>query len=223
MCLSAEVDLVAGLVVGAAGIDAMRHTENKKELGIAVLPVVLGAHQLVEAVAWWGLEGRVASTAGDVAVWVYLLVAFGVLPAYVPAAVARLEPDPARVRAMRRLAVIGAAVSLVLIAAMVRGPVEASIGGRYIAYQITLSYGGVIVAGYVAATCGALLISSHRIIARFGVFNLAAVCVLAWLNTTGFASLWCAWAAIASLGIAVRMRGGSLVAGAERSSHLATD
>lgn len=222
VCLSAEVDLVAGLVVGAAGVDAMRHTSNKKELGVAALPVLLGAHQLIEAVAWWGLEGRVAATAGDVAVWIYLLVAFGVLPAYVPAAVARLEPDRVRARAMRRLALIGGAVSLVLVASMVRGPVEATIGGRYIAYDVTLAYGGLIVAGYVAATCGALLISSQRIIARFGVFNLAAVCVLAWLNTTGFASLWCAWAAIASLAIALRIRSGSLVGETERSSRLAT-
>jgi hypothetical protein len=222
MCFSPEVDLVAGLVIGAAGVDAMRHTDDKRELGVAALPVLLGAHQLVEAVAWWGLRGRVAASAGDVAVWIYLLFAFGVLPAYVPAAIARLEPDPVRARAMRHLALIGAAVSLVLVAAMVRGPVEASIGGRYIAYEITLSHGGLIVAAYVAATCGALLASSYRIVVRFGMFNLVAVGVLFWLNTTGFASLWCAWAAMASLGIALRIRSGSLVAEPERSGRFAT-
>lgn len=218
MCLSAEVDLVAGLVISGAGIDALRHSENRSEVAVAAIPVVLGAHQLVEAVAWWGLEGRVAATAGNVAVWIYLLVAFGVLPFYVPTAIALLEPDRARARAIRHLAVIGGAVSLVLVATMLQGPVEASIGGRYIAYQIDLSHGGLVVAGYVAATCGALLLSSHQIIVRFGLFNVAAVAVLIWLNTTGFASLWCAWAAIASLGIAFRLRHGSLVG--DRSGRL---
>jgi hypothetical protein len=223
VCLSAEVDLVAGVVIGAAGIDAMRHTEDKREIGVAVLPVMLAAHQVIEAVAWWGLEGKVAEAAGDVAVWIYLLVAFGVLPAYVPAVISWLEPDPARRRSMRHLALIGAAVSLVLVAAMLQGPVEASIGGRYIAYEISLSHGGMVVAGYVVATCGALLISSHTIIARFGFFNLAAVGILVWLNTTGFASLWCAWAAIASLGIALRLRSGSLVVeDSATARHLAT-
>ena len=222
VCLSAEVDLVAGLVIGAAGIDAIRHTDEKRELGVAALPVMLGAHQLVEAVAWWGLEGRVVAVAGDIAVWVYLLFAFGVLPTYVPLAVARFELDPARARLMRQLALTGAAVSLVLVAAMVRGPVEASIGGRYIAYQVSLSYGGLIVAGYAVATCGALLVSSNPIIARFGVFNLAAVTFLAWLNTSGFASLWCAWAAVASLAVAFRLRSGPLATGdPKHTGHLA--
>lgn len=211
MCLSAEVDLVAGLVIGAAGIEALRHTEDRSELAVAALPVVLGAHQLVEAVAWWSLEGRVPAAMGDIAVWAYLLVAFGVLPIYVPLAVSALEPNRVRTRALRQLAVIGAAVSLVLFAAMLRGPIEASIGGRYIAYQIDLTYGGVVVAAYVAATCGAFLLSSHQVVVRFGMFNVGAVAVLVWLNTSGFASLWCAWAAIASLGIAFRLRHGSVV------------
>jgi hypothetical protein len=112
---------------------------------------------------------------------------------------------------MRHLAVMGGAVSLVLVSTMIRGPVEAAIGGRYIAYEIGLSHGGLVVAAYVVATCGALLLSTHQVIVRFGIFNVLAVGVLIWLNTSGFASLWCAWAAIASLGIAFGLRSGALV------------
>lgn len=216
--MSAEVDLVAGLVIGAAGVDAVRHAENRKELAVAALPVVLGAHQLIEAVAWWGLQGRVSETAGEVAVWVYLLLAFGLLPIYVPAAMALLEPDRDRRQAMLHLTVLGAAVSLVLVATMIQGPVEAAIGGRYIAYNIGLSQVGLVIGGYVLATCGSLLLSSHQVIVRFGQFNVVAVAILAWLNTIGFASLWCAWAAVASLGIAFGLRSGALVV--ERSDGL---
>ena len=216
--MSAEVDLVAGLVIGAAGVDAVRHAENREELAVAALPVVLGAHQLIEAVAWWGLQGRVSETAGEVAVWVYLLLAFGLLPIYVPAAMALLEPDRDRRQAMLHLTVLGAAVSLVLVATMIQGPVETAIGGRYIAYNIGLSQVGLVIGGYVLATCGSLLLSSHQVIVRFGQFNVVAVAILAWLNTIGFASLWCAWAAVASLGIAFGLRSGALVV--ERSDGL---
>jgi len=218
VCLSAEVDLVAGLVIGAAGIDALRHAEGRKEVAVAAFPVLLGAHQLIEAVAWWGLEGRVAAAAGEIAVWIYLLIAFGVLPIFVPTAIALLEPDLSRKRVMGHLAVMGGAVSLVLVSTMVRGPVEAAVGGRYIAYEIGLNHGGWVVAAYAAVTCGALLMSSHQVILRFGLFNVVAVGVLTWLNTSGFASLWCAWAAIASLGIAFGLRSGALVP--ERSNAL---
>ena len=145
------------------------------------------------------------------AIWIYLLLAFGLLPLYVPMAISVMEPDLNRGRAMKHLAALGGAVALVLVAAMIRGPVEAAIGGRYLAYEIQLNHGGLVVAGYVAAVCGALLLSTHRAIVRFGLFNLVAVAVLAWLNTSGFASLWCAWAAIASLGIAFGLRSGSLI------------
>ena len=218
MCLSAEVDLVAGIVIAGAGIDALRHADDRKEIAVAALPVLLGAHQLIEAVAWWSLEGKVAETAGDIAVWAYLLIAFAVLPIFVPAAIGALEPDPSKMRAMRHLTVMGGAVSLVLLSTMIRGPVEAAIGGRYIAYEINLSHGGLVVAAYVAATCGALLLSSHQVIARFGMFNVVAVGVLTWMNTSGFASLWCAWAAIASLGIAFGLRSGALLP--EQSNRL---
>jgi hypothetical protein len=59
---------------------------------------------------------------------------------------------------------------------------------------------------YVVATCGPLLFSSYRHIRRYGVLNLVAVCALAWLNQSGLISLWCVWAAVTSVAIAVHLR-----------------
>ena len=74
MCYSPEADLMAGLVVGAIGIDALRHVKRREELALAALPLVLATHQAIEAFAWWGLEGKVSPTAGSAAVTVYLAV-----------------------------------------------------------------------------------------------------------------------------------------------------
>jgi hypothetical protein len=43
-------------------------------------------------------------------------------------------------------------------------------------------------------------------VAIFGVVNLIAVAVFARLAIDGFASLWCAWAAVASCAFAVHLR-----------------
>ncbi|HUV17765.1 MAG TPA: DUF6629 family protein [Ilumatobacteraceae bacterium] len=62
-----------------------------------------------------------------------------------------------------------------------------------------------IVGAYVMATCGSLLLSTNRILVRFGLVNLVAV-VIAIFIVEGFASLWCAWAALASGAVALHPR-----------------
>jgi len=54
VCYSPEADLIAGLVVGAFGVDALRHADDRGEMALAAVPLVLAAHQLIEAVAWLG-------------------------------------------------------------------------------------------------------------------------------------------------------------------------
>ena len=76
MCFSAEADLIAGAVVGGFGIDAVRHVRHRRELTLAALPLVFGAHQMIETFAWWGLDGKVPAVLGDVATWIYLIIAF---------------------------------------------------------------------------------------------------------------------------------------------------
>jgi predicted acyltransferase len=87
--------------------------------------------------------------------------------------------------------------------------VTASLGTRHIAYTTDLRAGGLVVAMYVVATCGSLILSSYRDVAIFGVLNLIAMAVFAQLAVDGFASLWCAWAAVASGAFAVHLRYGN--------------
>jgi hypothetical protein len=101
---------------------------------------------------------------------------------------------------------IGLAVSTVLLVGLVQGPIDAHDTGHRIAYEIGGSPGGVLAVIYVVATCGALLASSSRPIAWFGIANLIAVTALAVLTTGDTASLWCAWAAISSVAIALHLR-----------------
>ena len=63
-----------------------------------------------------------------------------------------------------------------------------------------------IVGACLVATCGSLLLSTNRILVRFGLVNLVAVVVIAIFVVEGFASLWCAWAALASGAVALHLR-----------------
>jgi hypothetical protein len=83
--------------------------------------------------------------------------------------------------------VLGVVVAGVLLAAMVRGPVTARLGSHFIAYSTDLRAGGLVVVLYVVATCGSLMFSGVREIARFCVLNFAMAGLLAWLTFDGFA------------------------------------
>jgi len=51
--------MVAGVVIGAVGLDGLRYVRRPAERWLASLPVILAAHQLTEAVVWLGLRDRV--------------------------------------------------------------------------------------------------------------------------------------------------------------------
>jgi hypothetical protein len=210
MCFSPQADLVGGAVVCGIGVDALRNVDRRaSHIALASLPVLFGAHQLVESVVWFSLEGHLTPGLGRSALWVYLVVAFVALPVFVPIAVAAIEPSRWRRRLATSLGLVGVVVGGVLLAAMVRGPMTVAIRPYHLAYSVRLGDGGVIVALYVLATCGAALLSSDRRIVVFGVANLVAVVVIAQLTIDGLASVWCAWAAVISAAIALQMRYGT--------------
>ena len=207
MCFSPQADLVGGVVIGGIGVDAVRHVDRRRgHMALAALPLVLGAHQLDEAFVWWWQQGHTTEAVGRVALWIYLLIAFVVLPIFVPLAIVALEPTKRRKLAMAPFVALGAVISTILFVAMLRGPIEVSIHPHHLAYSIRLSHGLVIITLYVVAVCGALILSGYRSILIFGIVNLVAVAIIAKLTVDGFASVWCGWAAITSAVIALHMR-----------------
>src|SRR5216683_2613588 len=113
-----------------------------------------------------------------------------------------LASTPAAVRVRRRLqalVVVGAATSAVLAITLARHPVTARPLGHTIGYTIDVPMIPLVIAGYLAATLGALLLAPDPRIRALGVISAigAAACFLVW--ELAFASTWCAVAAVASL------------------------
>jgi hypothetical protein len=211
MCFSPQADLVGGVVISSIGVAAVHNAQKRHgHVALATLPLLLGAHQVIEAFVWFGLQGHVSHDVERVALWAYLLIAFVVLPVFVPLAVMINEPSRRRQFIMAPLVALGLAVSSILLAAMLNGPVTVKLRPHHLAYSIDLSHGALVVVLYVAAICGALLLSSRRRVVIFGVVNLVAVGVIAWLTVDGFASVWCGWAAVTSGAIALHVRVGGI-------------
>jgi hypothetical protein len=194
-------------VVTTIGIDACRHLRGRSNyLLLAATPLLLGAHQIDESLVWWSLQGHVPHLAGRIATWIYLVIAFVVVPILVPLAILRLQPTARRQLVIAPFVVLGAAVAADLLATMLRGPVTVKLGSYHLAYSIGLRHGLVVIGLYIVATCGSLLFSGYRHILIFGLANVVAVVILARLTADGFASLWCFYAALASGAISLHMR-----------------
>jgi hypothetical protein len=207
MCFSPEADIVAGFAITAIGADTLRHVRHRRELPLASVPLLLGTHQLTETFVWWGERGTVSETTGNLAMWVYLVIAFCVLPILIPAGVMGIEPTAKRRWLMTSMLALGAGVSSVLAFQMATGgPVVVEERPYHLYYEPHLTYGGLLVALYILAACVPLLMSRYRHVVAFGVANLGAALVLAWTIKSGFTSLWCGWAAVASGAIALHLR-----------------
>jgi hypothetical protein len=107
---------------------------------------------------------------------------------------------------MTPFAAIGAVTATVLFVAMIGGPVGVRLAPYHLAYSVRLHDGFLITAVYVIVVCGPLLLSGYRHVAVFGIVNLVAVVIIARLTASGFASVWCGWAALSSGAIALHCR-----------------
>jgi hypothetical protein len=219
MCFSPQADLVGGIVISTIGVAAVRNAQKRhSDIALSALPVLLGVHQIIEAFVWLGLQGHEPHELETISLWAYLLIAFVILPIFVPLAVVINEPSRRRRYIMTPLVALGVAVSTILFVTMVRGPVGVRLRPYHLAYSLHLGHGALIVVLYVTAICGTLLLSNRRRVVTFGVVNLIAVVIIAWLTVDGFASVWCGWAAITSGAIALHLRTGKI----RRKPSLAT-
>jgi hypothetical protein len=207
VCFSPQADVIGGIVVFAIGLEATRSSRGRSDhLLLATLPLLLGFHQLDETFVWLSLQGHVGHAVGRAAIWIYLLIAFVVLPTFVPLAVRAAEPTAQRKKRMIPFTLIGLGVSTTLLVNMLSHPISARLHTHHIGYHIQLHHAFPIVALYVVATCGAPIFSGYTHVLWFGLANIIVVAVLAKLTIDGFASLWCGYAALTAAAIALHMR-----------------
>ncbi|WP_405790138.1 DUF6629 family protein [Streptomyces sp. NBC_01367] len=190
MCWSATADLVAGTVVCAVGIVCLARVRRARDLPVAALPLLLGAHQLV---AVWGMGGGCSPAATAWAV-----IALPLLALWVPAGVLLAAAPEVRRRLWAPLAA-GLATAAVLSYCLATRPVTAEIRGHTIGYGVNVPWMPLVLAGYLFATLGSLLLGGDRRLRTLGAVLAVGALACSALWRLEFASTWCAFAAVASL------------------------
>jgi hypothetical protein len=133
----------------------------------------------------------------------YMLYAQGLLPFLLPLSVLLFEADTPSRRRMLPFLAIGGATALYILWALMAYPLQVYVQANSIVYLNQATNNTAVAVLYVIATCGSLFVSKIRPMVVFGAVNLTIVLVVMEVKRYAFTSLWCAYAAIASVIILV--------------------
>jgi hypothetical protein len=195
MCFSATASFTATTVLGTIGIATLRHVREPRALLFASVPLLFAFHQFCEGLVWLGLEGRIGKLALDHVAFLFTLYAQGILPLLMPIAVLLLEPPGWRRHAILGLTCLGAVACVWDSVGLIFYPSTAFIQSASIAYRNPLTASLAISTLYILATCGALLLSSHRVVRAYGALNVFGLTIVEIVKGYAFASVWCFYAA----------------------------
>jgi hypothetical protein len=198
MCLSPEVDLVAGIIISAVAVDAIRHNRHNRTLPIALLPGIFALHSFASAFVWWSFQGSVPNSIGIAAANFYIFIAFVLLPIYVPVVTYLVEPHGWRRHVLQGFSVIGIIAGLDYMYYVIQGQGTVQECTAYLDFHVT-GPSWIMSAFYGAATCGAMLFSGYRPLFIWGMLNCVAIVVLNERLSQALPSLWCLWAACTSI------------------------
>jgi uncharacterized membrane protein len=109
------------------------------------------------------------------------------------------EPDVKSRRRMLPFLVLGGATSLYILWALMAYPLQVYVRGNSIVYINEATNNTAAAVLYVIATCGSLFVSKVKPMIVFGAVNLAILLIVMEVKRYAFTSVWCAYAAIASL------------------------
>jgi hypothetical protein len=203
MCFSATANFVGSGVLGTLGVVTLTRVKHRRELLFASLPMLFAIHQFIEGFVWLGLDGKLSSTVTHDMGAAYMLYAQGLLPFLLPLAVLLFEPNGSSRTRMVPFLIIGGATGLYILWALTAYPTQIYIRQNSIVYTNQGTSHMIIAILYIIATCGSLFFSKVRAMVVFGVANLAILLVVDAVKQYAFTSLWCAYAALASVMILV--------------------
>ena len=199
MCFSATANFVGSATLGAIGIVTLTKVKHRRELLFASLPTLFAIHQFIEGFVWLGLDGilspRVTHNMGAA----FMLYAQGLLPFLLPLSVVLFEPPGKSRRRMLPFLALGAGTALYILWALTAYPLQIYVQGNSIVYINQATNNTAVAVLYVIATCGSLFFSHIRMMVLFGAGNLIILLAVMEFKRYAFTSLWCAYAAIASV------------------------
>jgi hypothetical protein len=199
VCFSATANFVGSGVLAAVGVVTLTRVKHRRELLFASLPALFAVHQFIEGFVWLGLDGILSPAVAHDMGAAFMLYAQGLLPFLLPLSVLLFEPNAKSRLRMWPFLVIGGGTALYILWALTAFPLQVYVKGNSIVYINQATNNTSVALLYVIATCGSLFFSKIKMMVIFGAANLIILLVVMEVKRYAFTSLWCAYAAVASV------------------------
>ena len=199
MCFSATANFVGSTVLAGVGVVTLTKVKHRRELLFAALPVLFAIHQFIEGFVWLGLDGILSPKVAHNMGAAFMLYAQGLLPFILPLSVILFEADAKSRRRMQPFLILGTLTALYILWALTAYPTQVFVKGNSIVYVNQATNNEAVAVLYVIVTCGSLLFSKIKDMVIFGIANLAILLAVMAFKRYAFTSLWCAYAALASV------------------------
>ena len=199
MCFSPTASFVTAGLTAVVGIVALRRVNEPREVPLAATPLLFAVQQTIEGLLWLDLpiapDGSIAT--GLIGLFLFFAEVFW--PIYAPLAVWLAEPNEARRRLMLICLAAGVAVGGYLLQWILVHPGSAIIQEGHIVYVTAFRPSAAVAVAYLAATGLPLTLSSRPAVVALGAVVLVGTVVAFAFYWEAFVSVWCFFAAAASL------------------------
>lgn len=206
MCFSMTASLAAGGFQLGVGTMTVRAARRASEIPFAAIPLLFAIQQLSEGIVWWTFSHD-APGLNVAMTQFYSFFSHVLWPVYVPLAVLLLEPPGWRRTILKAVTASGLVVGMYLLYSMLEYPITSRPTGGHVEYVSPHFFAAVTMTGYLLATTLSAVLSSYSAVKLFGVLALISFVFAYLIYATWFISVWCFFAAVLSVVVALRFFG----------------
>lgn len=201
MCFSATASFTTAVLTAGVGIATFSKVAQAWEVPIAMFPLVFAVQQAAEGALWLGFAHAWPASVMLFAANFFVLIALAFWPIWSPLALGLMEKSPGRRLAIFALLPAGLILAVYSLRNIFENPYAASLAHHSICY---ISRGAYPVAGvpvYLLCTVAPLFLSSDSFFRKWGSVLTIGMAVSFAFFYVSFVSVWCFFAAAASIGI----------------------
>ena len=201
MCFSASASFVTAGITGIVGVARTDPGQRTAGTPLAAAPLLFALQQGIKEHLWLNLPPASDGSLSAMLTFLFLFFAEPFWPLYAPLTVWLIEPNERRRHLMAVCLAIGTAVSAYLLWWILGHPHLAAIVDGHIVYGAGFRQPAIVGSAYLAAIGLPLLLSSHRAVVVLGAIVLVGLVVTYAFYWDAFISVWCFFAAAASVAI----------------------